>query len=260
MEAAAWLRARLSCGRSAGPRPQRQPPSGELLALLSPPPKAVAAAASNAYGGGGSLAAAGARQGSAPSWRQQQQHQQQQPSFALCVVEVSAGRLAQEAHAQHHHQHCGWAGGGGRGSFSGPGFGSPPDGARSNGSFGTGYGGPGFGLGFAGTPVAAAAAAVATAALPASLAATGGVLVLVDGRGFEAALAAGASAEGAAAEAGQDLEERWVGQWMGVCGMISTDALGVDVRWSLGTAAVARGSVYGGGSSVRPYARRPLHC
>ncbi|EFJ48360.1 hypothetical protein VOLCADRAFT_90955 [Volvox carteri f. nagariensis] len=33
LEAASWLRSRLSCGRTAGPRPLRQPPAGEQLTM-----------------------------------------------------------------------------------------------------------------------------------------------------------------------------------------------------------------------------------
>ncbi|GLC41495.1 hypothetical protein PLESTB_001005300 [Pleodorina starrii] len=140
LEAAAWLRDRLSAGRSAGSRPHRQPPAGEQLTL---------AAARGTVGG--------------KAW-----------SLTLCIQDVSAARLAAAAAAP-------------SAPVTAGGFGSPA----------------------AGSWVGGAAAAGVPAAAAVAVAATSGVLMLVDGREFEAALAAGASMEEAAAEAGQDLNESW---------------------------------------------------
>ena len=157
LEAAAWLRARLSCGRSAGPRPQRRQLPGGLGEVLTLAP--VAAALAPADNGRG---------GRAEAW-----------DFTLCVEDVSALGLGAAAAA----------------ATAGP---STPGSGRR--------GGAGAAAASANTNAAAAAAAAAASVA----AAVGGVLMLVDGRPFEEALAAGASHEEAAAEAAQDLAERSV--------------------------------------------------
>eukprot|EP00198_Chlamydomonas_reinhardtii_P005526 XP_001694862.1 predicted protein [Chlamydomonas reinhardtii] len=80
LEAAAWLRARLSCGRSAGPRPQRRQLPGGLGEVLTLAP--VAAALAPADNGRG---------GRAEAW-----------DFTLCVEDeaLAAGASHEEAAAE----------------------------------------------------------------------------------------------------------------------------------------------------------------
>ncbi|GIL81598.1 hypothetical protein Vretimale_1255 [Volvox reticuliferus] len=132
LEAASWIRARLSCGRAAGPRPNRQLELGEQLTIE------------------------GARVVVCD----------QACNLTMCVQDIRATSL--------------------------PSGGS----SAAAGSF-RGFGGRD-------TPVVLDAAKVATA-----LAATSGVMMLVDGRMFETALAEGSSPQRAAVKAAQDLNESW---------------------------------------------------
>lgn len=147
LEAAEWIRARLSCGRTTGLRSIRQPAAaavGEQLTLES-----VSFSGASHSGGGSGRGGGGGRRGLLVS-------------ATLCIHDVNAIQLASAVAVE--------AGSGG----------------------------------------AAVTNKVAGAEAAAAVAATSGVLMLVDGREFEAALAAGSSAREAAAVAAQDLNERCV--------------------------------------------------
>ncbi|GLI61136.1 hypothetical protein VaNZ11_003411 [Volvox africanus] len=132
LEAAAWIRARLSCGRTAGPRPNRRPEVGEQLTI-----EAARVVVSD-----------------------------QACNLTMCVQDIRAKSLPS----------------------GGP--------SASVGSV--------LGFNSRAASVASDASAVATA-----MAATSGVMMLVDGRMLETALADGSSPQRAAVKAAQDLNESW---------------------------------------------------